>query len=92
MLIPNTNEHFNVDERGYITDPGRFEREPLYTPYFWEFFLNGCGEEDYGELVFTIDEQDRAAFPQYPELREHTHVVLWQGEAGFIYCQAFTKE
>ncbi len=35
----------NID--GVIDSPGKFEREPLWTVYFYEIMLNGDGEDFY---------------------------------------------
>jgi hypothetical protein len=31
---------------GRIRNPGKFEGEMLYVPYFWEAYLNGCADSD----------------------------------------------
>src|SRR5215211_4995867 len=41
-------------ENGQITSPGKFEGEPVYTPYFWESYLNGFfDDDDDGVLSFN---------------------------------------
>ena len=67
---------------GVIQDPGKFESEPVYVPYFWEFYLDGCADEDDGDvLTFDVDAEDRAQFPELVGVRQ---VFLWQTDQGFI--------
>lgn len=74
------NEYAIVD--GRIQDPGKFEGEPVYTPYFWDAFLNGIVDEDDGEtLVFNLTAEDREEFP---ELEAFKQVLLWEDDQGFV--------
>jgi hypothetical protein len=69
---------------GRIVSPGRFESEPLYTPYFYDLFLHGLYDEETmggNRIVFTITDQDRM---EWPELKSTTKVILWFTVEGFI--------
>jgi len=73
-------------ENGIIQDPGKFEGEPLWSPYFYDLYLNGCADYDGDdELWFDIDDEDLA---QFPELVGYTRVILREDEQGFVYCEA----
>ena len=75
---------FNVDQYGLICDPGKFEREPLYIPYYWDLFLDGCAdfEDDYIKFEITIEDVKK-----FPELEDDLNkfIYLWSDSNGFIY-------
>lgn len=75
------------DYEAMVKRPGKFEGEPAYTPYFYDFFMDGEGEDvskenDSTILRFTIEVEDVEMFP---ELQEFTHVELIFSETGFVY-------
>ena len=73
---------YTIDEHGIIRDPGMFEGEMLYVPYFWNAYLNGMADSDEEEILgFDVDDNDRAMFP---ELEEKTQVLLYQRSDGFV--------
>ena len=70
-----------------ITDPGKFQSEPTYVPYFWDMVMNGFGDveyDDFGNMVdiFEVDDTDRAKFP---DLGDAKVIRLWESEQGFVY-------
>lgn len=69
---------------GLICSPGKFQGEPTYVPYFWEQFLDGGADQelDDGTLLFLINDQDRALFPQ---LANATRILLWEDANGFVH-------
>ena len=70
---------------GYIRDPGKFEGEPQYVPYFWERGLWGEADEDDGEAyIFELTAEDRTMFP---ELEGSTRLRLWASDQGFVYSE-----
>lgn len=73
---------YNVDERGVIRRPGKFEGEMLYVPYFWVAYLNGMADRDDGRtLGFDVTPEDKLMFP---ELRGRRTVKLRVREDGFV--------
>lgn len=67
---------------GRIQDPGRFEGEARYVPYFWDAYLNGLADRDDGTVLgFNIDDKDREKFP---ELKGRRTVRLVQDAQGFV--------
>jgi hypothetical protein len=74
---------YNVTSDGIIRSPGKFEGEPLYTPYFWSLMLDGGGDEEDGDdVIFQITDEDRRL---YPELGSITRLALREDENGFVY-------
>jgi hypothetical protein len=75
---------YNVGSDGIIRSPGKFEGEMLYAPYFWDCYLNGCADDDDGEvLTFIIGPDDVAIFP---ELSDRKSLRLWECDQGFVHC------
>ena len=71
-------------ENGIIQDPGQFESEPIYVPYFVDFYMNGDpGEEsDDDMMIYDIESDD---IKQFPELKPFKTISIWQSEQGFWY-------
>lgn len=82
---------FQIDNTGRIRDLGKFEREPLYAPYFWDAGLNGGMDEDENNVwFFILHDEDRLEFP---ELAEAYAVSVEESESGFVFCTVFgTRE
>jgi hypothetical protein len=73
---------YQVNDRGRITDPGKFEGEMLFVPYFWDIVLNGFGNAT-GEFDWVdISREDRAEFP---EVGRATKIRLHECESGFVF-------
>lgn len=73
-------------KNGRIADPGSFEGEPIYTPYYWDCLMSGFSDSDNGEVAtFKITKEDRAMFPEIPSRKRSFKV--WQSDQGFIYCR-----
>ncbi len=74
-----------------VKRPGKFEGEPCWVPYYYELLLDGDGEchctcpEDSDSCdcptVFSVDEQERALFP---ELTDVWQVTVWEDSQGFV--------
>jgi len=76
-------EQYYINELGVISNPGKFEGEPLYAPYFWDLALGGLAHEDDGTVyTFVVTESDRAKFP---DLKDANNVLLEETESGFVY-------
>lgn len=90
---------FAVDDHNLIVNLGKFEREPLYVPFFYNLMLNGAQDETiydkYGNVYdsFVIDRDIVNSFrgtfwlgnDPYPELGDHIgqNVYLAYDESGF---------
>jgi hypothetical protein len=75
-------QSYTVNEVGTITDPGKFEAERLYVPYFWEAYMSGCADTDDGEILgFRVEAQD---IERFPELSKVEWVFLVEDDQGFV--------
>ena len=73
---------YRINERGTICNPGQFEGEMLYVPYFWDAFLNGMADRDNGNVIgFNLTKDDKAIFP---ELKGKRTVRIRQTDQGFV--------
>jgi len=74
-------EGFTIDEHGLIVDPGRFEREPLWVPYFESVAGNGFADESgEGWDAIKLEPAERALV----EDETAEWVVLHYSDSGFI--------
>lgn len=56
---------YNFNELGIITDPGKFESEFLYLPYFWQSSLDGLADTiKNGVFSVEITDDDVKHFEQ----------------------------
>lgn len=88
-------DEYEVDERGVIRSPGKFEAEPLYVPFLWQKSLDGGADEEVydGETpvqVFNIDDADRKLFADLDANLEGVAVVtLMETEQGFVNAETY---
>ena len=89
-FIRNIREEYDVKD-GIIQNPGKFECEPEWVPYYWELALDGEGEDvseydDEGELIdgsatrFTVDHEESDAFG----LECGATVEVFEDSQGFV--------
>jgi hypothetical protein len=84
MTRQEITTEYTVDANGIIRNPGQFEGEMLYAPYFWDIYLNGGADEDDGDvLTFHVSSIDIEAFP---ELAGVKHIDMVQTDQGFVCC------
>lgn len=86
-------EGYNVDKNGFITDPGQFQAEPLYTAILWNFVVNGFEDEliDDGTYTYSIFIIDDAIRSLNSELKDFYAVALYQSNLGFVNSQLMNK-
>ncbi len=78
-----------------VSTPGKFEGEPAYVPYFWEYILDtGSGDDEIWENdvpvdVLIVDKHDRTTFP---ELADVEVVLIWENDQGFVLHRDFATE
>ena len=79
----DVEDFFDVED-GVIASPGKFEREAVYVPYFWEKGLDGWADDepDDSTYVFYIVPEDKAEFP---ELGNRTMIAIRTREDGYVY-------
>jgi len=71
-----------------IADPGKFEYEPLYTPYFYNMALHSAHDDTVevdGDIydVFNVTDHDRALFHVLDNIKV---VAIRYSEQGFVYA------
>jgi hypothetical protein len=76
-------DHGYTIKNGYITDPGKFEHTPRYTPYFWYLLLDDEADDYFADdsCGVEIDDHDRRKFP---ELAKYRYVRIWEEDNGFV--------
>ena len=94
-------DEYSYDEHYIITDPGKFEGQMLYVPFFWKMALDGFGDgfgwdDETGKPVdwFKLDEW-KIVFP--PALikssldpDEPSFLFLWETDQGFVETEIKT--
>ena len=81
---------YNVNKRGFITDPGKFEGEPAYAPYYWQQGLDGSWDEDEnGVYFFLLGDADYAAFPV---LKGEYGLAIEESEQCFVRVTTFSTQ
>lgn len=85
-----------VDQRGVITERGKFEREPLYVWFAWNVWvMQGFGDEITDGVntysVFDIDEDMVVNFPELVDYK-NTALVIWNDEQGFVNHMIMNEE
>lgn len=96
MTRAEIESEFDIQD-GIIKDPGKFEGEPVYAPYFYVLGMDSGADEDvYGaddtiHSVFFITDEDREQFPELKE-EEIEALHVWEGETGFFNTEAVTRE
>jgi len=67
---------------GIIKSAGKFEQKPVYVPYYWDCFLNGCADRDNGKILgFDVTKEDKLEFP---ELKHRKTVNIIESDTGFV--------
>lgn len=82
---------YDHDANGRITQPGKFEGEPIFAPYFWQVGLEGFADSDNGKVYTFRFVNGCTDFALWPELkrwlgRKRT-IRLFEDSQGFVYCR-----
>jgi len=95
MTPQEIRKAYQHDANGRITQPGKFEGEPIFAPYLYDWALEGRSDTDNGHSFgfrfnFTKHEQDRQLAKDFPELkrwlgRKRT-LKLVEDSQGFVHC------
>ena len=84
-LVQNIREEYDVKD-GIIQNPGKYELEHVWVPYYWDLALDGDGEDeldDDGEVLatrFVGDSEEAEAFG----LECGATVELFEDSQGFV--------
>ena len=83
-------EQYQHDANGRITQPGKFEGEPIFVPYYWDVAMNGFADSDDGKVFgfrFTAAGDD---FEVWPELKRwlgrKRSMKLYEDSQGFVHA------
>lgn len=76
-----------IDRHRIIREPGQFQDQPLYTPYFWNAYLDGTYDDEHWDndehvIVFNVTEDD---VRDYPELAGATQVFIREDRWGGLH-------
>lgn len=82
-FLNSIKREFNVDSNGLISNPGKFEAEPISTAYFYDTMLNGEGE------CIEILPEDREILDNIPADMKYAHVI--EDSQGFVTVE-FTND
>jgi hypothetical protein len=99
MTATETRKAYTHDANGRITQPGKFEGEPIFAPYFWNLALEGLADRGNGrsfDFKFSFTgkgasaQTDRGLLKDFPELkawlgRKRT-LKLVEDSQGFVHC------
>ena len=81
MTRTDIERSYNISN-GRIISPGMFEGEMVYVPYFWNMYMEGFYDSDYGGVLgFHVVAEDKQLFP---ELKGRKAVKLYQRDDGFV--------
>ena len=84
-FLAKAHEDYTVVD-GLIRNPGKYERECVWVPYYWELALDGDGEDEFdedGESVatrFVVDGEEAEAFG----LECGATVEVFEDSQGFV--------
>ena len=81
--ITELQNEFTV-KNGLIQNPGKFENEPLSTPFYYDLMLNGEGE------FIDIEPSDRVQFPNIPDDKAIAYVT--ENDQGFVSIEFLNAE
>lgn len=70
--------------KALISGPGKFEGEPIYSPYYYDLILDGGSDEVNagGGDVLIVTDRDRVLFPELEGIKK---LVQYTDRNGFIY-------
>ena len=81
----------DLDEHNLVKDLGKFEREHVGTLYFFDAYMNGCGEHGDNVTTFVVDKDDVEEIPDYDrdDIGKRFHLEFLN--SGFV-CGVLEEE
>ncbi len=87
--------NFNYDRYGLITNPGKFERECQWLPYYYNMALLDAQDDtvyDYIDGIEIETQYDVFYFTQedyqlFPDLINSHSVAIWEDSCGFVHAE-----
>jgi len=87
-------EYDNDGER--ITQPGKFEGEPVFAPHYWQMGLEGFSDSDNGSVFTFRFTNESMSSPDGPDckfgaelkrwLGRKRSLRMWEDSQGFVHC------
>ena len=86
---------YTLDKNQCVSDLGKFEGEPAYTPYLWETCMDGDSDATFDcdaiyYSCYLVNDDLRAMFPLLLGSEDYA-VCLWESNEGFVNSECFTK-
>ena len=77
-----------------ITSPGKFQNEPIYSPYFYDHADDGeviatQGDNDAYVSILTITKEDHE---QFPDMLVDPYVIVIETSDGFVHCMQASED
>jgi hypothetical protein len=73
---------------------GKFEAEPIYSPYYYDMVMNGCGRDEFdGDIcysIFEITADDRKEFPEIDS--DSKYMICHESDEGFWYSEEYSEK
>lgn len=78
---------FNYDQYGLITNPGKFEREYHFVPYFYNMTLHSAQDDiEYIDgTAYDIFNVKQIDYTIFPDLIGIDKVAIFTDSQGFVY-------
>lgn len=81
---------YECDSANRITNPGKFEGEPIFAPHFWSVALEGFADSDDGNVYRFKFKRGDAELVTWPELKawlgRRRTLSMSENEQGFVHC------
>lgn len=81
---------YTHDANGRITQPGKFEGEPIFAPYYYGIGLEGFADSDDGKAYGFRFKNSDVDFVLWPELKKwlgrKRSLRIVEDSQGFIHC------
>jgi hypothetical protein len=89
-IADNIRKQYAHDSNGRITQPGKFEGEPIFAPYYWQVGLEGFADSDDGNCYGFRFRNGDTDFTLWPELKRwlgrKRSMRLHEDGCGFVRC------
>lgn len=84
-------EHDQASTYKRITQPGKFEGEPIFAPHFWNMAMEGFSDGDDGRTFLFKFKNGDPDFSAWPELRQwlgrKRTLRMVEDSQGFVHCR-----
>lgn len=81
---------YACDAGNRITNPGKFEGEPIFAPYLWDRALEGLSDYDDGKTFYFRFNKADLDLSIWPELKQwlgrKRTLKLREDDNGFVHC------